>query len=189
MQVKQAVAAVAAALSLMAVGFWAGNAAASGNKPGSAADPLVSRSYVEELIEDLKNGWQSQVAGLAEKTYVDQKIAAVAQNTGANVANKEYVDQQIDKRMAFEVVDLPAGHRIIGSAGTEIVLRGGKAIAITSPQGGLLDATAGTDIPQGANIPPNHLLVIPRSDGRGLLATADAILMVKGSFTTVVPGQ
>lgn len=185
MQMKQAVAAVAAALSLMAVGFWAGSAAASGNKPGSAADPLVSKSYVEELIADLKSGWQSQIANLAEKTYVDQKTAAVAQQGGSNLANKEYVDQ----RMAFQVVNLPAGHRIIGGAGTEIVLRGGKAIAITSPQGGLLDVTAGTDIPQGASIPANHLLAIPRDDGRGLFATVDAILMVKGGYTIVTPGQ
>lgn len=185
MQVKQAVAAAAAALSLMAVGFWAGHAAASGNTPGSAGDPLVSKSYVEELIHDLQNGWKSQIAGLAEKTYVDQKIAQVSQQTGSNVADKAYVDQ----RMAFEVVNLPAGHRIIGSAGTEIVLRGGKAIAIASQQGGLLDVTAGTDIFQGISIPANHLLAVPRDDGRGLFATADAILMVKGGYTIITPGQ
>lgn len=179
MQAKHAAVAVVAAVSLAAVGFWAGGAAASGNQPGSSGDPLVSKSYVEALVADLKNDWKDQLARFADKTYVDQKVAQVSQQTGTAV--------DVDAKLAFKVVELPMGCQIIGGPGTEMVLRGGKAVAITSEQGGLLDATAGTDIPHGVSVPANHLLAIPRDDGRGLFATADAILMVKGSYTIVAP--
>ncbi|MFZ5815809.1 MAG: hypothetical protein ACOY93_10970, partial [Bacillota bacterium] len=89
----------------------------------------------------------------------------------------------VDERTTFRVVTVPAGQAIIGEAGTEIVLRGGQATAITTPQGGLLNATAGTDMQQGQEVSPNHLLVVPRSDGRGLLAVTDIVLMVKGPAT------
>lgn len=184
MQVKQAIAGVLAVVGLVGVGFWAGGAAASSNEPGSAADPLVSKSYVEDLASDLESRLQSRLAGLADKEYVDERILLMGQNQSDGV-DKAYVDS----KLAFQVVNLSAGSRIIGEAGTELVLRGGKAIAIAGPLGGLLDATGGTDVPQGESVKPNHLLAVPRADGRGLYATQDAVLMVKGNYTIQAPGQ
>lgn len=122
------------ALAALASGVWLGRVTAQTPEPGSSADPLVSKSYV-------------------------------------------------DQQTLFRVVSVPAGQTIIGQAGTEIVLRGGKATAITTQQGGLLNVSAGTDMQQGEEIPSNHLIVIPRSDGRGFMAISDLVLMVKGSAT------
>lgn len=119
------------ALSALVSGVWFGRVTAQTPEPGSGADPLVSRSYVDQMT-------------------------------------------------LFRVVTVPAGQTIIGEGGTEIVLRGGKATAITTAQGGLLNVSAGTDMTQGEEIPPNHLIIIPRSDGRGLNATTELVLMVKG---------
>lgn len=177
MQAKQAVTATVAAVVLLGVGFWAGSVSAAGRDPGSASDPLVSQSYVNEVVANLKETLQNQLTAYADKTYVDQRLKEALQNQSGGV-DESYVDE----RTTFRVVDLKAGQRIIGDAGTEIVLRSGEAVAITSIQGGLLDATAGTDLAQGSVIQKNHLLVIPRSDGRGVLCTKPAVLMVKGNY-------
>lgn len=137
---KRIAGAVVLGLCLTAAGFWVGQATAGTTEPGSSADPLVSKSYVDQMT-------------------------------------------------MFRVVHVPAGQAAIGEAGTEIVLRGGKAAAIASNLGGILDATEGLDLPQGEQIKPNHLLVVPRTDQRGLLAQTDLVLMVKGplTVTTLAP--
>lgn len=172
---RQVATTLLAALGLVAVGFLAGKAFASGADPGSDADPLVSKSYVDQII-----------ATLAPKSYVDQQVS--------NLATKAYVDQltaglQNKGNASFGVVLLPKGASLIGESGTEIVLRAGQATAIVSEKGGVLDSTAGIDLAKDAAIKPNHLLIIPVTDGRGLTAKADAILIVKGPFTVKPAGQ
>ena len=51
-------------------------------------------------------------------------------------------------------------------------------------QGGISDITAGADLPAGTNVSTNHLLLVPRDDGRGLTITSDiAYLMIKGAYS------
>lgn len=126
------------------------------SEPGTERDPLVTLSYVEEKIDQVKEQL---------KFYVDSKISA--ETGGGNV---------------LEVVNLSEGQSIIGQAGTEIILRGGKATAIVSNLGGLSDITSGEDIGMNGKLSPNHLLIIPRDDGRGAYATTDAIFLVRGEY-------
>lgn len=135
------------ALAVLASGIWLGRVTAQTPEPGSSADPLVSKSYVDQVM--------------------------------ASLPTREYVAQWT----AFRVVTVPAGQGIIGDGGTEIVLRGGQATAVTTQQGGLLNVTAGVDMKQGEPIPPNHLIVVPRNDGRGFRAVTDLVLLVKGPAT------
>lgn len=125
-------------------------------------------------------------AALVAGGLVGRATAQTAEpGTGADpLVSKSYVDQST----LFRVVEVPAGQVILGEAGTEMVLRSGKATAIVSPQGGLLDVTGGTDTPQGAQIPANHLIIIPRSDGRGFHAVTNLVLMVKGRVS-IGPAQ
>ena len=88
----------------------------------------------------------------------------------------------VDKYVKLQVVEVQAGQIIEAEAGTEIILRGGRATAVTSEAGGLADVTQGRDLSSGTVIPANHLLLIPRSDGRGLKAESDIILMVRGGY-------
>lgn len=141
MRLKSVLLSGAAGVILLGSGFWLGTVSAETGDPGSAADPLVSRSYV------------------------DQQVKALADQT------------------SFTVVNLPKGSTLVGESGTEIVMRAGLVSVVASPLGGLLDATGGRDLPQGYAVEPNHLLVVPRTDGRGVLATMDAVLMVKGAYT------
>lgn len=123
------------------------------SEPGSQDDPLVTMSYVEKRIEQLKY-------------YIDEKFGQ------PNSSEKE-----------LEVVEVREGQSIIGKAGTEIILRGGKAQVIAGELGGLCDMTTGVDLKMWKNVTANHLLLVPRDDGRGVYATEDAIFIVRGKYT------
>ncbi|EOC99535.1 hypothetical protein [Caldisalinibacter kiritimatiensis] len=170
-----------------------GIALADVTEPGSESDPLVTLSYVEKRIEQLKY-------------YIEQRITEVTEITATNsdqinsiLEENEQLKDRIDKleeklqqenttshsdcaSVGLEVVELRNGQKLIGQAGTEIILRGGKAKAIAGELGGLSDVTGAIDIKMDQDIPPNHLLIIPRSDGRGVYVEEYAIFMVRGKY-------
>ena len=117
---------------------------------GSADDPLVSKSYVDQAISALRS-----------------EIAAM----GGGSAD------------TFTVVEVPTGKKLECKAGTEVILRSGTATAIDSDLGGVSDVTAGLDLSGGQNVTTNHHLIIPRTDGRGLSAKTNIIVMVKGDYS------
>jgi hypothetical protein len=85
--------------------------------------------------------------------------------------------------VSFSTVELSAGQRLIGGDGTEIILRSGEATAIDNGYNGVANLTAGMDMMTGNSIELNHLLLVPRADGRGILATTEAWVMVRGSYS------
>jgi hypothetical protein len=100
------------------------------------------------------------------------------------VVTKSYVDKQLAEAGGiFVPLELAAGKRIIGGAGTEIILRSGEAAAIGNESNGISDLTDGADLQTGAAVQRDHLLLVPREDGRGLSATSDVWLMVRGPYT------
>lgn len=128
------------------------------SEPGSDNDPLVSLSYLEKSIEELK-------------VYIDEKIFKIENNS------------QVEESNNLEVVEILSGQWLIGESGTEIILRGGKAEIVGGELGGLSDVTLGKDLPMGEFVPANHLLIIPRDDGRGVKATTNAIFLVRGEYS------
>lgn len=121
-------------------------------------DPLVTLSYLEKRIEEFKE-------------YVDYKIASG--DTG-----------NVSQPMAtYEVVNVSKGKKVIFThESVEFILRSGEATAIASEQGGLADLTAGVDLSTGMSIKKNHLMLIPRDDGRGVTAKTDIWIMIKGTY-------
>lgn len=133
--------------------LWGSTVAFS--EPGSDTDPLVTLSYVNKAVDQIK-------------LYVDEKISNI---TGGTSVSNELV-----------IVNVKKGEYLIGKAGTELILRGGKAKAVGGSLGGLSDVTAGDELNHDQALSHNHLLIIPRSDERGIYATEDAIFMVKGVY-------
>ena len=129
------------------------------SEPGSESDPLVTLSYVEKKIEQLKY-------------YVDEKLGTKG-NGNYNVGS-------------WVVVELPTGKSLICKDGTEIILRSGNArtIAVVSNgiMNGLTDVTAGKDLVMEENIKANHLIIVPRDDGRGARALTNSFFLVKGDY-------
>jgi hypothetical protein len=100
------------------------------------------------------------------------------------VVTKSYVDRLVSEAGgAFLPLEVSAGQRLIGGTGTEIILRTGEASAIGNDVNGISDLTGGADLPTGAAVTRNHLLIVPRDDGRGVAATTDIWLMIRGPYT------
>ncbi len=139
-------------------------------EPGSSNDPLVSLSYLEKRLDQLEDEFE-------------KKLDEIIDENGSNHNNGT------GKVSEFEVVELSAGQTLIGKGGTEIILRGGtstsklpgKAVIRSNVADGLSDITDGKDLKDGANVPLNHLLIVPR-DGRGVQAITDSTYLVKGDY-------
>jgi hypothetical protein len=117
---------------------------AAGYEPGSTEDPVVTKSYV------------------------DAKIAEIKGQEGPQT---------------FAPVFIEAGKKLICGEGTEVILRSGGALVISEGSDGLSDVTEGKDLKEGFAVTKNHLLLVPRDDGRGISAATDIWVMVKGSYS------
>ena len=105
---------------------------------------------------------------------------------------KNYIDQKFSGSPssvvegAWVVVEVPKGKSLICYGGTEIILRAGRATAISivknGIENGVTDITAGRDLKMDEEILENHLLIIPRTDSRGAYAVSDTFWLVKGEY-------
>lgn len=120
-------------------------AAAAADTPGSEGDPVVTKSYVDSQIAQLKS------SGTVSDTYI--------------------------------VIEVKAGQKVFGKSGTEIILRSGEATAIDNGANGISDITAGKDLMTGQIVGQNHLLLVPKDDGRGIQAITDLFVMVRGPYS------
>ena len=152
---------IAALLLSSATLIWALANPSADSGAGRQSDPLISVSYIEDVL-------MPRIS-----TYINQRLAGF--DGGANVPSPGFNPH-------FEVVEVRAGQRLMGYAGTEFILRSGAATIIASELGGISDTTSGIDLPHTMQAPHNHLLIIPRSDGRGLNITIDALVMVRGRY-------
>lgn len=95
---------------------------------------------------------------------------------------KEIFKPEVKQELTFQVVSVKKGEKLEGKAGTELILRMGEAEIFATASGGLADITSGYDLPSGTAMPSNHLLIVPKDDGRGIKAANDCLVMVKGDY-------
>ncbi|MFO7152096.1 MAG: hypothetical protein DIU66_002505 [Bacillota bacterium] len=110
---------------------------------------------------------------LVTKSYVDMMFGKIQQ----------YLDSERGSSAELKVVSLSPGQQLVGDMGTEIILRSGKAVVLDGAGGGLSDVTDGKDLKKDEVVPANHLLIVPRDDGRGIVAQTNVVVMVRGDFT------
>ena len=132
-------------------------------QPGTPADPMVSRSYVDTRIAEL----EAQIAQLS---------AQIGASGGGHTGEASIVGREL-----FTVVRAEPGTTLIGGASTEIILRYGHA-TVVSGVNGLANVTSGHDLMNGQRVPLNHLLIVPQPDGRGMHFHTNGYLMIKGDF-------
>ncbi|MGE5328161.1 MAG: hypothetical protein ACM3KR_01480 [Deltaproteobacteria bacterium] len=153
-------------------------ALAATGTPGTDSDPLITSSYLDKKLQEITDSIQTAVKNLEAKVeqnnsnlaIMDKKVESLGNTTGTTGAK-------------YEIVNLSAGKKIVCQESTELILRSGKAKALGSSMGGLSDVTTGADVISNSYIESNHLLIIPRSDGRGAIAQSECILMVKGAYS------
>lgn len=124
-------------------------------EPGSKSDPLVTKSYVDDVINSLKKS--------------------------LNLLDSDKPKASLSN---LEIIKLTRDQRLIGAEGTEIILRSGHAVIIGGAGGGISDVTDGKDLTGKAVVPRNHLLIVPRDDYRGVEAQTDnVIVLVRGVYS------
>ena len=135
-------------------------------EPGSASDPLVTLSYLNETF-------LGQIM-----TKVDQKIAArnsqlLQQSGGTGSASSA----------EFTVVTLSKGQTLTGGIGCEVMLRVGTASCVSPSSPGLIDETTAGTLNNAGVLVTNHLYMMT-IEGRGVKAgSATTKLLVRGSYT------
>lgn len=131
-----------------------------GTTAGTATDPLVTLNYVEDRLMSLN-------------ARIDERFEALESKEGSSS----------NGLLAYEVLDVKIGTVINLEENTQVILRAGEAIAIAGVGGGLSDLTVGQDLKTGEYLTKNHLLLIPRTDGRGIKMITDGFVMVSGGYT------
>ncbi|OKP98459.1 hypothetical protein [Paenibacillus sp. P46E] len=174
--------------AVMAGGVWAGlmlnltaEGASVGSQPGTADDPVVTKSYVDQQIQKaLQGGGTATQAPVATATPATTAAPTktpppAPSSTPAQIASTAYV-----------IVDVKPGQTLIAGAGAEFIVRAGKAVITTQDSNGVGDLTDGIDLANGTAAPTNHLLSFPR-EGRGITVqdgqTLGLVVMVRGTYT------
>lgn len=170
---------VSAAAVMLAGGVWAGSllnvtaeGAGVGSQPGTADDPVVTKSYVDQQIQKALSGG---VVTTPIATATPSPSKAPTATTSPTTSSNESV-----------IVDVKPGQTLIASSGAEFIVRAGKAVIYSQDANGVADLTDGKDLANGVAAPTNHLLSFPR-DGRGITVqegqTLGLVVMVRGGYT------
>ncbi|MBE6914750.1 MAG: hypothetical protein E7472_07465 [Ruminococcaceae bacterium] len=141
---------IAAAVMLFAgaVGYAAGNY-------GSKTDPLITKSYLDSVVQPQMESELKQQLAEAEKQM-------------RSTAPGEFAE-----------LSLSGGQTLLCSTGCEVLLCSGSASAL----GDLVDTTAGGSVGSGSALSANHLY-ISASDSAGLTAgSGGAKILVSGAYS------
>ncbi len=159
------------------------------------SDLPVSESYVIRALTALEERINQKIDTLAEvlmgdKDTSDDTVGTDSTDTDASeippvtTEPEEETKEPAAVSMDYEVIYVNAGQAIIGNC--EMILRSGTAIAFCPGINGISDLTAGADLADETDIPLNHLLLVPRDDGRGIFITSEeAYVMVRGTYTVL----
>ena len=163
-------------------------------QPGGASDPLVTKSYVDGQLEQIRAmlpaitlhpSIEDQMTQSDSSTVIFEVITYLENVYGELFSQESHTEPPMPaEQVPYEALFLETGNTLIAYSGTELILRGGEATAVTGING-LCNVTTGMDITNGMDIPLNHLLIVPASDGRGIHITPDAYIMIKGGYYLV----
>jgi len=184
--------------ALVAVLMIAGMAAVAAEY-GSQSDPLVTLSYIEQVLlpqskqqvdqqlEAYLSSYDGDLAGITDdvKTYIDKKLRSFASGDVdeelVDAIAAAVVEQMGDRELVqaqWTTVELESGDVVTCGAGCQIILRSGKATANTT----LMDMSDGETLSSGKSFASNHLYVV-RSDAQCFTLNRDSVLLICGSYT------
>ena len=133
----------------------------------SSADPIISLSYLTDVF----------------KPQIMREVDAKVEEAGASQSGTASSEESSQ----YEIVELTLGDELFAKDACDIMLRSGKASCVApDPKQGIADYTDATEILNGQPLTKNHMCLIPRGDGRGVVAESESVfIMVRGAYIVV----
>ncbi len=148
----------------------------------SSEDPLISLSYLRDVFRpDIFEELEERFYALEESLML-----AIEERIDDNSGNGDGA-QSPTASYGYEVIELTTGDELYAVSACDIMLRAGKASCIApDPSQGIADYTSAAEIYNGQALTLNHMCLIPRGDGRGIVAESESVfIMIRGDYTIV----
>ncbi|WP_149095569.1 hypothetical protein [Paenibacillus terrae] len=164
------------------------NGASSSGQPGTADDPVVTKSYVDQKIaQALKGGTTTNTSSSKTTSSAASSTTNTTSNaTTSGASSSGKASTAVEQTEELKVVDVKPGQKLIAKAGSEFILRNGYAVVYSMDASGAIDITSGTEIVHNQAVEKNHLLSFPR-EGRGIQVKEGQkfglVVMVRGGYT------
>ena len=161
---KWKIAAAAICVCALLTAAYAANA-------GSAADPLITLSYLNTTFSKQVQAMVDQTVSQRKTEMEDalEKVLSQGGNTGSG--------------NVFTVVTLSQGQSLVGDVGCEVMLRIGTATCGSTDSVGLIDTTTGANLANGGPLSANHLYMVTISP-RTVTATSGTVkVLARGPYT------
>lgn len=152
----------------------------------SSEDPLISLSYLNDVF---KNEFEEEID--EKLTSLENRLTDAINNSSSETQTPPDTTTapvtNPGTSSTYEVIELTSGDAIYAVSACDIMLRAGTATCIAPDASqGIADYTDAVEIYNGQAFTKNHMCLIPRGDGRGLLATSESVyIMVRGEYTIV----
>ena len=174
---------------------------------GTSDDPLVSLSYINDVLAPQISEKVDEI--IAEKTgaleaeldekinsisyEIDEKVTEYTSKDAEEIVTDAFVEsvaQKVSEKAnvqagaseTFKLISLTNGQTITGKVGFEAVLRIGTATCVSPGTPGLIDLSTGAELLPGKPLSINHLYLCT-VDGRGIKATSNVKILVRGPYT------
>ena len=170
----------------------------------SSEDPIISLSYLQnifkaqiieeiderisELEDRIADGYEDRdTESDTEETEDTETETGTETEEIYTPPGEETTPQDQTSSSSYEVIKLSKGDALYAVSACDIMLRSGSALCIAPDANqGIADYTSAEEILGGMPFTKNHMCLIPRGDGRGLLATSESVyIMIRGDYTIV----
>ena len=166
---------------------------------GSQSDPLVTLSYIEQVLlpnaqKDVDKSVSSAMDDFEDalsdsdktiRSYIDKKLRSFASGD----VDEELVDAIAASvleqsggsitagEVSWSVIQVPAGSTVVQAS-----LRVGQASCVSAGTPGLIDLSNGETLENGGSLASNHLYTAS-IQGRGIYTAQGCTLLIAGSYT------
>ncbi|MBQ4047373.1 MAG: hypothetical protein IJC93_03280 [Clostridia bacterium] len=197
---------------LIIVLLTSGLIVAIADKEGTADDPLIAKSYldevftpqilavVDEAVAKIEEGYVGEIDALIEEytAVIDQKISELNAQTGTVVSNAEFVallETKLAEKVAsasvtpssdgqtFRVITLKAGQKVVCEVGCEVMLRIGSAAASGSSNPILIDLVHNTTLASGTALVKNVLYMVTIKNNGFTAGVDNTKVLIRGTYT------
>lgn len=80
----------------------------------------------------------------------------------------------------WQIITLKEGQKLNLDLSVEMIVLSGEVEAVSTETGGIIDVTKGAELKNKEILLPYHLILSPKSDGRGIKANKDSEILIKG---------